>query len=342
MKIGILGWYYQNNAGDDRILECLSGKLKALGVTDVAVFIAWEELETKIHDINTCDFLLVGGGGLILRNTNRVVDLMERVTIPWGFIGVSIDSVGNDNIDFITYIAKHAKFVVVRDKFSVDIFNNYMDGNLFLAPDLTFLNPYPKASNSGEQGTVALSLRPWKANIFKQYTRNYHRFNKLNHKLPFLSSVLGLWDIKKFLNLVKISTTKRITPFPLHINSKNGDNLLFRDYLNFNEELEFNINDLRNSDYLIGMRLHSLIFATQMGVPFIAVSYANKIDNYLADLGMLEFCVNVNDFKKLPNKIKALQSNRTRIVEMLVSKSDKNQSEINTLLEQIYKTYILC
>ena len=138
MNIGILGWYYQNNAGDDRILECLKQKAEALGATKISVFIAWDELASKTDAINTCDFLLVGGGGLILRNTNRLVTLFEKVTIPWAFIGVSIDSVGDDNLNFITYIADHAKFIIVRDQFSCDIFNRYRKEAVFLAPDLTF------------------------------------------------------------------------------------------------------------------------------------------------------------------------------------------------------------
>jgi len=341
MKIGILGWYFQNNAGDDRILECLKQKCEALGASGVSVFIAWDELSSKIEEINTCDFLLVGGGGLILRNTNRLVSLFEKVTIPWAFIGVSIDSVGEDNLKFITYISNTAKFIVVRDQFSWGVFKNYRKEALFIAPDLTFLYPYKNNASNEIKNSVAVSLRPWRPNLFKQYTKNYHRFNKLVHKLPVITSFLRLWDINTFAKLVKKHTSVVIKPFPLHINDVNGDNLLMQTYFDAKKNNEFNIDDLIQSDYLIGMRLHSLIFATQLGVPFVAVSYASKIDNYLEDMGLSNFVVNVNNFKALPKKIAQLKTQKESISQRLLQSSHTNEIEINRVIDQAFKTHVL-
>jgi polysaccharide pyruvyl transferase WcaK-like protein len=341
MKIAILGWYYQNNAGDDRILECLKRKCDALGATEVSVFIAWDELSSKIEEINTYDFLLVGGGGLILRNTNRLVSLFEKINIPWAFIGVSIDSVGEDNLKFITYISNRAKFIVVRDQFSLDVFKSYRKDALFIAPDLTFLYPYKNNASDEIKNSVAVSLRPWRPNLFKQYTKNYHRFNKLVHKVPVIAKFLGLWDINKFAKLVKKHTSVVIKPFPLHINDVNGDDLLMQTYFDAEKNNAFNIEDLIQSDYLIGMRLHSLIFATQLGVPFVAVSYASKIDNYLEDIGLSNFIVSVNGFKGLPKKIAQLKTQKKIISKQLLQTSHANEIEANRVVDEAFKTFIL-
>jgi polysaccharide pyruvyl transferase WcaK-like protein len=341
MKIGILGWYFQNNAGDDRILYCLKRKAEALGAAEVMVFVAWDELKTRINEINTCDFLLVGGGGLILRNTNRLVSLFENVQVPWAFIGVSIDSVGDDNLKFITYVANRAKFIMVRDQFSFDVFHEYTKDALYLAPDLTFLYPYKNDSASHHHNAVAVSLRPWQPNLFKQYTKNYHRFNKLLYKLPPLITWLGLWNIRKFTNLLKKHTTAPIKPFPLHINAKNGDNLLMQTYINAKADVAFDIEDLKHSDYLIGMRLHALIFATQLGVPFIAVSYASKIDNYVEDMGLSDFSVSVNNYRVLPKKIEQLKVQKETISKQLLQTSKNYEIEVNRIVDEAFNTFVL-
>ncbi|BAO76187.1 polysaccharide pyruvyl transferase family protein [Winogradskyella sp. PG-2] len=342
MKIAILGWYYQNNAGDDRILECLKRKVLSHGITEVEVFVAWDDLSNKLSVINSCDFLLVGGGGLILRNTNRIAEQLKKITIPWAFIGVSIDSVGDDNIKFITYIAKNAKFILVRDKFSFTTFKTYRSKDLFLSPDLTFLYPYKPNNTTESYKATALSLRPWKPNLFKQYTKNYHRFNKLAHKFPFIIDVLGLWNIKRFSKRVKTYVKNSINFLPLHIHTVNGDDALIKHHFNIHKDVSFDINKLKESNYLIGMRLHSLIFATQLGVPFIAVSYASKINHYLEDIGLAEYIVDVNNYKSLFKKIKLLEQRRDDLSKHLLQISNSYTVEVNSIVDTIFKDYILC
>ena len=340
MKVAVLGWYHQNNAGDDRILYCIQTKLKSLGIDAIEVFVAWDELKSRINDVNKCDFLLVGGGGLILRNTNNQVNSFEKITIPFGLLGVSVDSVGPDNHVFIAYLSKHARFILVRDGFSRDAFAKHKDKDLFLGPDLTFLYPYQNDDVRSQSDSVAVSLRPWKPNLFKQYTKNFHRFNKLIYKFPFLQSMLGLWDIKEFARIVNKQSASKIMPFPLHISEKNGDNELMQTYFDANKDIEFNIDDLKQSEYLIGMRLHSLIFATQLGIPFVAISYASKIDNYLEEIGLSNFVVNVNGYKALPNKIKQLKDQKESISKQLLKTSQLNETKINQVIDTIFNNYI--
>jgi polysaccharide pyruvyl transferase WcaK-like protein len=254
---------------------------------------------------------------------------------------VSIDSVGDDNLNFITYISKQAKFIIVRDKFSYNVFSNYKNENLMIAPDLTFLYPYKPDFNSNIKNTVAISLRPWKPNPFKQYTKNYHRFNKLTHKLPLIKKLFGLWNIEKFTSMVKKETSHVIKPFPLHINDKNGDNLLMQKYFEADKKISFNINDLKQSQYLIGMRLHSLIFATQLGVPFIALSYASKINNYLEDIGMSDYLLSVSRYKDLPKRVQLLKKEKEAISLRLLKTSVTNEIEVNRVVDEAFKTYIL-
>ena len=117
--------------------------------------------------------------------------------------------------------------------------------------------------------------------------------------------------------------------------------MLLQDYFEANENVTFNIEDLKQSDYLIGMRLHSLIFATQLGIPFVAVSYASKINNYLDDIGLSNFVVGVNNYKALPQKIKQLKAQHEHISKQLLQTSRNNEIEINAIVDDVFKTYVL-
>lgn len=339
MKIGILGWYHQNNAGDDRILYCIKTKFKALGTESIEIFIAWDELSSRIDEINKCTFLIVGGGGLILRNTNRLVSAFEKITIPFGLMGVSVDSEGPDNSDFIAYLSKRSKFILVRDSFSRKAFEKYNKSDLFQAPDLTFLYPYKSDSGINKEHSVAVSLRPWSPNVFKQYTKNHHRFTVVSRKIPFLVTMLGLWKPEKFMRTLSMSVSETMKPFPLH-NSPNGDNILLGKFFNSENLSEFDIEILRQSDYLIGMRLHAIIFATQLGIPFIALNYASKVRNYVEDLDLAEFIVEIYNYKNIGKKIKEIKKNHADISMILLSQTKQFQLEVHSCVDTIFKTYI--
>lgn len=55
---------------------------------------------------------------------------------------------------------------------------------------------------------------------------------------------------------------------------------------------------LRASRLLMGMRLHSLILATILGVPFVPISYCGKVKSYLELVGMSELYMDVEDLMK--------------------------------------------
>ncbi|MEZ4801891.1 MAG: polysaccharide pyruvyl transferase family protein [Gelidibacter sp.] len=340
MKVAVIGWYHQNNAGDDRLLECIQSKLLNLGVDTVKVFIAWGELKTRIEEINACNFLLIGGGGLILRNTNTLVKSFKKITIPFGLLGVSVDSVGMDNTEFIGYLSMHSRFILVRDVFSRHAFANYKDTDLYLGPDLTFLYPYQNDDLSNQSNSVAVSLRPWKPNPFKQYTKNYHRYNKLSHKFPFINSFFGMWNVEKFIEELKKSIPQKLIPFPLHINHKNGDNVLLRHFFDSSATEQFDIEVLKKSDYLVGMRLHAIIFATQLGVPFIAINYASKVRNYVESLGLGEFVLEIDDYKSIDSKIRLLKEQKEQIPNQLLARTKDYNKQVHEVFDTIFNTYM--
>lgn len=48
---------------------------------------------------------------------------------------------------------------------------------------------------------------------------------------------------------------------------------------------------IHGAKYVIGARYHSIVFALNQGVPFIALSYEHKISGLLETLGKTEWCI---------------------------------------------------
>lgn len=78
---------------------------------------------------------------------------------------------------------------------------------------------------------------------------------------------------------------------------------------------------------LIGMRLHSMIFATKLGIPFIPISYSSKVNSFLEmmDLKQLEIPIehiSRQDFEiEIMEKLSTILKNRSIYSNYLIEKS---------------------
>lgn len=52
---------------------------------------------------------------------------------------------------------------------------------------------------------------------------------------------------------------------------------------------------IRNAVFVIGARYHSIVFAINQGVPFVALSYEHKMEGLLEELGLLKYGVDIID-----------------------------------------------
>ena len=97
-----------------------------------------------------------------------------------------------------------------------------------------------------------------------------------------------------------------------------------------------------NLDLLVGVRLHSLIYAAVMGIPFLGVSYDPKIDAFLDSISMKPIST-VEDFtleKFQPEFESTLQhqqeltASTAKQVEALIKKLDKNDQMVREIAAQ--------
>jgi len=97
---------------------------------------------------------------------------------------------------------------------------------------------------------------------------------------------------------------------------------------------------------IIGMRFHSLVFATINNKPFLALDYDPKVRNYIYSLGLPELLLNMNQLtvKNVNNKIEYIKDNQEKIKSILNSATEQFQKKAimasNMLKEFIEQKYL--
>ena len=94
-------------------------------------------------------------------------------------------------------------------------------------------------------------------------------------------------------------------------------------------------------DVLVGVRLHSLIYAAVMGVPMIGISYDPKVDSFLSSIEQSALC-DVRDFscEKFKEAFRKAVENRDHICQTteeclsaLIKKLDQNEELIRSIMD---------
>jgi len=83
-------------------------------------------------------------------------------------------------------------------------------------------------------------------------------------------------------------------------------------------EAAFDPHYMASTGRMVAMRLHALIFATQMGIPFASLSYQPKNAAYCQDLGLPEMSVDIHRLKCLDSVLHILRDDDSRLRSHLV------------------------
>ncbi len=95
-------------------------------------------------------------------------------------------------------------------------------------------------------------------------------------------------------------------------------------------------------DVLVGVRLHSLIYAAVMGVPMVGVSYDPKVDSFLASIDRPTLC-DVRDFtleqfqpafRETLERREEIRTVTARRLEELIAKLDQNEELIRAIMDR--------
>lgn len=319
MRIGIIGWYGHSNYGDERILHCLKQSLPG---HELFVVGGWEDARKSLADLNHCDYVLIGGGGLILRGCHAHLSLIEQLKTPFSCVGISVEAEHRDMRPFLELLKTRAERIIVRDTESSRIFGPH--ATIVVAPDLTFLSPLAVVSPVDDE-MCGLNLRPWffwKAQLHARY----HRFMaRQSSRIPTLINYYPLpkWNPAEIVpQLHKHFAALVPMPFYFEAGVENDIALMQR----FFSSVPSSFDELRYAGlrYIVAMRFHAIVFAVQAGIPFISLSYQPKNINFCKDLGLEELSVDIYRWQEqLPQKINYLKNNYTAIRHRLLERREQ-------------------
>ena len=293
-KIGIAGWWGGRNIGDEYIKYSLTKvfekdfKIKFIEVPFNPNF--W-----NLWNLNHLDFLIIGGGGLFTKAPPHPFGTFDkwgnRLKIPFGFLGVGVQEISDKYKSIIGELVERSAFFVVRDTGSFNLMNSVLSSSKIIkAPDLTFLYPYQTQRNVAKD-KIGVNLRVW--NFDKERTYDNYKWCQAINRLEGNKKTVPLSFKENLDDREALGGIQGI---------KNSD---------------FNINLYEDINIMIGMRLHSLIFAVQNSIPVIGIAYTPKIERFFSELNLKEFCFKLDEYNRLNDTFQEVSKRHKEISKKL-------------------------
>ncbi|WP_221567001.1 polysaccharide pyruvyl transferase CsaB [Alkalihalobacillus sp. TS-13] len=295
MKLVISGYYGFNNIGDEAILASMIQSLRE-NQSDIEIVVLsnnpeltkstygveavnrWN-LKDIINALKDSDGLISGGGSLLQDQTGwksvpyysgimYLAKLLKKPVYMYAQGVGPVDRLLNKWI--VKIVLNKINRITVRDEDSKKLLESLnVKQNISIVPDPVMGFRAEKLNSDWLKGekfkrpVVTVSVRDWKGlEDFKMKvaTALDTLVEEENVEIVFLP-MHGSHDYETSLQVAELmQKPSKIAPYDASIEEK--------------------IAIINYSEFLFGMRLHSLIFAGVVGTPFLALSYDPKIDSY--------------------------------------------------------------
>lgn len=362
-RILISGYYGFDNAGDDSVLFGIIGSLKKqipnveLAVLSntpedtqrlfgISSFNRWK-IGTIIQEIKKSDLLIMGGGSLLQDATSPrsviyylgIAMIAKILRKPVIFYAQGIGPITKKiSKKLVKLIVNEIDVITVRDKESKeDLLNlGVKKAPIHITADpAVMINPSQidtakgqeilvKYRNVSSRPIMVISVRTWK---------NHHEFKKIIARLADDYIRKG-WDIF-FLPMQNPADLKPSEDI-MNLMEEKQHHYLVIERLTYLEIMSF----ISCCDFVLGIRLHSVILAAALNIPFVGISYDPKMERFVQRLQM-ETGGNITnlDYSILSNKVNKIvnQSNQTkdlimRKMNLLVKEAEKSSMLAHELL----------
>jgi|GEM_PF-3273786 len=294
--------------------------------------------------------ILVGGNYINSSNIFGTIFYLFRVLYPalicivlkkpYIMLGHSIWNI-NDRLakNLLRFIIDNSMLVTVREQISHKVLTSDIGvkNKVFVFPDLAFAlveDLKAQTSTSHEVLTVGFSIRQWNFPNTKNPEEYRERFRRA---------------IVKFIEFLRTYYGAKILLIPLCSGPIPIENdiwecmQIFKEVVHLREisivTTPFNLEDIfklySNLDLHIGVRMHSIIFASMCGIPSIAIGYqGHKTLGIINQLGLSRYYLDINNvnYHNLKQYFEALQSEKDSIRKILSSKVEEFNKNLFTKL----------
>jgi polysaccharide pyruvyl transferase CsaB len=294
------------------------------GVRSWFKFIFFGEFLKVVGAVNRSDLIILGGGGLFADEIASAVWIWFVQAWWFYFLGKKVVCLGQSVGPLHRYWArkmtawvfKKAALVTVRDEKSAVLLKDLGVKKIHVLADSAYAIGYDSESFHKRNGYIAMTLRQWAKGNLNEIDTSLADFVKWAWKekklktffIPFQNTVES--DMKRFESLAKLVDNEKI----FSLKTTEGD---------FREALEI----ISRADYVVGMRLHSIIFAVLCKRPFIALSYSTKVRDFVKTLGLANWI----DYQEI-----SLER-----LEAMFNEMEKNYNQTEKILEtkKLHFTY---
>jgi len=356
MKIVVCGNYGADNLGDEMILSGVLETLKSIDPNAQITVLSAKPVETaRQHKVlsaqkfpaglrsfftdtsktkkavKECDYFILGGGGLfgsLTFNANLIWGIQAlrayRYKKPVIMLGQSIGNLKGFIRRFIVRrIFKKAKLIVVRDQKSRGRLRALgVKKQILISPDLAFCSKTQIHHNKKRRAIVALRQMDYISLLFKKQIANF--LDELVEKD---------WSIK----LVDFQKGEK-QDFKLH-----EDVISMMEHGNSVNHSRSQTNILKSYNsvnFVLGMRLHSIIGAIKTETPFIAINYAPKVEAFLEYAGLSEYLFNMEDvdsedMMKVFNGIMKNKNSFRGKLDKFSKRAKEDHSEMEKILRKV-------
>lgn len=342
MKIVIAGNYGAKNLGDEMILEGLLTAFKSIAPhAEITVLSADPVATAALHNINSlkqfpagfrsflhqlrssknikavknCDYFVLGGGGLFSNLTLKAyliwgiqASMAYFYKKPVIMYGQSVGPFRNKiQQRIVKKLFKKARFVAVRDESSKETLKDLdIGGKIYVIPDLIFRLKSPSATKREKKIIIALRQMPNLSPEFKARISNFFNWliEEKKYHLKFAAFQLPHDEQLNAEILQNIRQKAKVSHMP-HFHNAEG---LLKHFA--------------AAEFVIGMRLHSVLSAIKSSTPFMALDYAPKVRDFLKYAKLSDLVVPMDE-ENLQKKFTEILADSDKIIARLQAFNEK-------------------
>ncbi len=364
-KIMISGYYGFNNTGDEAILKSMVGAFKKKIPQIKITVLSRSPLQTsqtyqvkainRLHliDIMLClrdtDLFISGGGGLLQDSTGKGWSILyylglilaaKIVKVPVMIYAQGIGPVNKQiNKKLIKWILNKVDLITVRDNPSKELLENLevLKPSIYVNSDPVFLlnkknissvidsHPFiQEMINSDNRPLIGVSVREYKG-------------NGLDSKRIFAQAadyLIENYKAKIIFFPFKFDEDVHISEEILSLMKNKAE------VLKIKLEPEELLSVLSRLSLVVGVRLHSIIFASMANIPFIAFNYDPKVKYFVEDLQLPELLLEIDkdtSLKNIQGKIEYVRENNDKIKDIILEKVNNLEEKALANNELVYK-----